>query len=162
MPGSRPSRIGRAACLAVIAVAAMLLAAPPARSDPVEGVDFAAALTAGVLPRFLLVLCVAELVIVGVEALAYRQLLKLGIGTALVTSLLANIASALTGFLPDAFGQEGGVVVGLMIAVATETVIVILLNRSYANRPLLISVVALVNVCTYLTLRALLSAVVGG
>jgi len=100
----------------------------------------------------IMVLGAVEAVIVVLEALAYRWLLKLRFRHALLTSLCGNVASVVVGLLLRGLGARGA-----LIALAVEVPVVLALNRGYANRRRLVASVVGVNLVIYTPLAAMLA-----
>src|SRR5574340_791225 len=137
--------------VALMLAAAGSLAIGPASADPI-GSGSGGMREMGYIFGALAVMVAAamELLIVLVEALLYRWLLKLRFRQALLTSLCANVASLLTGFLLGSLGEAG-----IAIALAVEIPVVLALNPGYTKRVRMLGAVIGANVVTYGPLIAL-------
>ncbi len=137
-------------------VAGVALVGGGAWADPVGGLMTGL----GTLATKLAVGLGVESLVIVVEFLVYRLVLKLTWGKALITSLVANVASFAAGWVAalvlvgmDA-APKSAVAVALLLGI--EVPIVVWLNRSYPNRRRLVWVAVLVNLGTYIAARAII------
>ena len=140
---TRPAWMGQALIVAISAGAAILAAGRTARCNPVPLGPDPVRVVAGFF-----VFTSAEGAVILVEALIFYLALDLG-WRALWTSLVANAASAIAGFLVLPSRTVIAVPLGFLLVLVVELPIIVLMNLGYANRARLLKVGAITNVITY-------------
>jgi hypothetical protein len=104
-----------------------------------------------------------EVAIAVVEGLAYHYVARLTWRRALLTSFVANAASAVIGFVPAVImgplPMPMGLLVGLVLTVFIELPIVMLMNLRQPNRGLLLATALVANLVTYAAAAAVVPAV---
>jgi hypothetical protein len=105
-----------------------------------------------------------EVAIAVVEGLAYHYVARLAWRQAFVTSVVANVASAVMGSVPELglgpLPTDLGLLLGLILTVFIEIPIVLVMNLREPNRGLLLNTALLANFATF-TAAALLVQAIG-
>ena len=149
----KATRVQQAVMVALSAATMLLVAGQTAYCDQFGGVGF---YTFGIVK--LLVFSCAEVAIVLIEALVFNLALQMDGGSAFLTSLVANVASAAIGVMIIPSKTAAEIPVGLLVVLVVELPIIVLLNRDYINRGRLLKVGAITNVITYLSAAGLILA----